>query len=900
MLSEAGGTASHPLRGIVHLWNLDLAPLDDARADVDREDLLGTGSVLHLVQALATSGQAGKVPLHVVTRGAQVVREDEPAGTLRPRAAGSWGLAGVVRAEFPELRIRVLDLDPREGTSTPCAGLLDELLAPGRGPDELALREGQRWLPRLGPYRASHAMSGAPTGLHLALVRPGTLDGVELRPVTRRALRPDEVRLDVLACGLNFRDVLVTLGMYPGDPVPLGAECAGIVTEVGAGVRGLAVGERVFAFAPDSLGTECTVAADFVRAIPAGMSPADAAALPVAFLTACYGLHRLAGLGRGERVLIHAAAGGVGLAAVQLALRRGAEVFATAGSEEKRERLRAMGVAHVLDSRSLGFADEILARTAGAGVHVVLNSLAADFIPATLRALGPSGRFLEIGKRGILSAEQAARERPDVAYHAFDLGAVVQADRPLLRSMLDEILAAFADGSLHPLPVTTFPMDDVRDALRFMAQARHIGKIVVLPKAAGVASPWCGVSSEGTYWITGGLGALGIETARWLAGAGARHLVLSGRRPPGAAAARVIGELEGQGVEVRVFASDAADAAQARAVLAQVDAGMPPLRGIVHAAGILRDGVLHRQRWEDCRDVLRGKAHGAWVLHALTRERPLDFFVLYSAAGLLLGAPGQGAYPAANAELDALARARRRLGLTALSVAWGAWAGAGMAVEQAAQGRDVWAERGLRPIVPEQGFAMLERLLREDAVHAAVLPIHWGRFLAQLPPSANRDFFAAVAPQARAPRAADSAPASVPSRLRALPLGQRRDALVAHLAERALHVLGLDPATRVEPGTPLKEIGLDSLMAVELRNALGRSLGEALPATLLFDYPTLEALSAFLARVIDLEIEAPRETATAEAGAALAAKARLAALSDEEAEALLLAELDAGAREGRV
>ena len=898
LLLQGGWNRANPLRGVIHCWGLDVATIGQEPGETTVEpDLLGPGAVLHLVQSLATTPAIDTGSLCFVTRGAQTINGVEPVKELCPRSAGLWGLQSVVAIEHPDLKVRVVDLDPGEARASG-SRLLTELLQGTQS--RIAIRGTQRWVPRL--HRYGHAgeqlgekQDGRP--LRIELVRPGTLDGLELRSCASAPLQPDEVRLRVLAAGINFRDVLVALGVYPGADVALGAECAGVITEVGAGVAEFKVGDRVLGFAPASLATEAIVPAPFLAPLPKGMNSEDAAGLPVAFLTAHYGLQRLARLRRGERVLIHAAAGGVGLAAVQLVQREGGEVFATAGSPAKRELLRKMGVQHVMDSRSLAFTDQILEATNGEGVHVVINSLAGDFIPASIRTLAAGGRFLELGKRDIWSADAVAKVRPDVHYYVYDLGAEAQADRDLLRPMLDEILAALADGSLRPLPVTVFPLDGVRDAMRFMAQARHVGKIVVRVAAdtSSGTSAQLRPTETATYWITGGLGALGLETARWLVQRGARYLVLSGRRPPGTAAEACIREFELLGVTVRVFQTDTADRDGMQFIVDEIRRSLPPLRGVVHAAGAVRDAVLLNQRWSEGREALRGKVDGAWILHEITSNSPLEFFVLYSAAGVLLGAGGQGMYPAANAELDALARVRRRLGLPALSVAWGPWAAGGMAADLAARGRDVWQDRGLGKIEPAAGFSQLERLLADGATYCAVIPIRWAHFLAQLPAGADRDFFSAVAstPSLKA-RAAPAQGTAILERLRALPLGQRKQELIASLAERALHVLGLDATTPVDRRVPLKEMGLDSLMAVELANSLARTGGQPLPATLLFDYPTLDALATYLARVWRLETEVDAANDTAPPTSAQSINA-VAELSDKEAEALLLEELASSA-----
>jgi len=872
-VSDAVGHAGH----VVYLPGLD-APRFDGTSAVPPDD----GILRTLLELGVTLGGRGDrvAKLTVVTRGSHVVSGTEAATGLAPTSAALWGLADVIAVEYTDLAVRCIDLDPAEHD---CVEALAGTLASGAF-SRIALREGQHYVPRLVRRREA----GATHAQRLEIVTPGLLQGVALRPAALGALAPDAVRLQVIAAGVNFRDVLLTLGMYEGEPVPLGAECAGIVLEVGRDVRHFEPGACVFGFVPAAFATHVDVPAAFVAPMPAGTSPAVAAGLPVAYLTAMYGLERLARLQPGERILIHGAAGGVGLAAVQVARRCGAEVFATAGSESRRRLLADLGVQHVMDSRSLGFADEVMRATGGRGVDVVLNSLAGDFIRASLGVLARGGRFVEIGKRGILTREEVQRIRPDASYLPFDLGADAHQERDMLRPMLDQLRRAIEEQSLPPLPVTTYPLKGAAAAFRDMAHSAHPGKLVLVvrPTVAGT------VPGTGTVLVTGGLGALGRETARWLVHSGVRSIVLTGRHEPGPEGRSFVEELCAGGADAKYVVADAADRDAMRAVFDMVERSMAPLRGIVHAAGVVHDGALENQDWRQCCDVLAGKAHGALVLHELSRGVPLDLFVLYSAAGRAVGAAGQGVYPAANAVLDAMAAARRQAGLPSLSIAWGPWSGAGMA---SAQGANAWGARGFGLMAPATAFSALEAALACDAAHSVAMHMNWRQYGANLPAGLDRSFFGPLLPDP--PRRAAPSPDSeaVVARLRALPSGARRTGLADHICKRTLQVLGLDPSTPVAGGVPLKDIGLDSLMAVELRNALARSIGRTLPATLLFDYPTLDALAAHLSQLLELEAPAPPpDTASGEREAVLH-------LPDAEAYDLLLAELDGdapGARNG--
>ncbi|HEV2132385.1 MAG TPA: zinc-binding dehydrogenase, partial [Longimicrobiaceae bacterium] len=516
----AAAEAGESLRGIIHL------------AALDAEDLAGPGtlepaqrrvcgSVLELVQAL---GRMSIAPPHLwlATRGAQPVGASE---RLAVAQAPLWGLATILRTEHPELHCCTVDLDPAADADEQAAALLAELLA-GESEDRVALRQGRRYVARLVRSRIEPAAGGASAPVvRLQGAPSGVLEEMKWIPAVRRPPGRGEVEIRVHATGLNFRDVMNALAMRE-DRDPLGGECSGRIVAVGEDVEGFEPGDEVVAIATGGFGTYVTVSADLVLRTPPSLGLAEAAGQPLAFLTAHYCLNHLARLAAGERILIHAAAGGVGLAAVRLAQKAGAEIFATAGSEEKHEYLRSLGIRHVYDSRSLCFVDGVLQATDGRGVDVVLNSLAGEFIPRSLDSLAEDGRFLEIGKRDIWTAAQVAQRKPGVHYHVVDLASRLHAAPASVAPILREAMEGVMSGAVEPLPVTTFPGERVADAFRYMAQAKHIGKVVVVQDAvaqmpAGTVAP----RADASYLVTGGLAGLGLLSARWLAERGAGTVV---------------------------------------------------------------------------------------------------------------------------------------------------------------------------------------------------------------------------------------------------------------------------------------------------------------------------------------------------------------------------------------
>ena len=753
-----------------------------------------------------------------------------------------WGLAKVVAAEHPELRCTCIDFDAE---SVDVRQVAAELLA-ASPESHVVLRGGERRVARLVPYIPIR--SSADYNAQLLTLKPGTLDQLTFQPCSRREPDEGEIEIRVAATGLNFRDVLNAMGQYPGPPSPLGCECAGEIVAVGAGVTDLCPGQVVMGLAPGSFSHYVTINRAMVVPVPEGVSLAAAATLPVAFLTAVYSLNQLAALTSGDTVLIHAAAGGVGQAAVQIAQQAGAQVLATA-SPSKWEWLRAQGLTHVMHSRTPDFANEVMAITEGRGVDVVLNALAGTLRDKSVEVLSPRGRFVELGQSKLWTPEQVRQVKPDAAYFTVDLVALCEQQPERVQALLRQLAQQVAEGQWIPLTYTEQPLEEAVQAFRTMQQARHIGKLVLTQTApaAAVNSAPRDFKADASYVITGGLGALGLRVAAWMVERGARHLILLSRRVPDIEVHQQVEALEQRGASIVVAQVDVCEAESLKTVLRQDNA--PPVRGVLHAAGVLDDGVLQQLDASRLHRVLAPKVQGAWNLHTLTQQMELDFFVLFSSAVSLLGSPGQGNHAAANAFLDGLAAYRRQAGLPGLSINWGVWADIGAAAH-----KPMAHINGVERIKPSQGIELLEAIWDEPVAQIGVIPIHWPDFL-------GPDFLAgqrlAQTPFVEAFRHL-AAPTSISQtksatafrqQLADAPPEKRRHLLEAHVEAQLAQVLGIQLA-ELDWQTGFFDLGLDSLTALELKNGLQESLGCALPSTLTFDYPTVAALMDYLANEI--------------------------------------------------
>ncbi len=864
------------LKGVVHLWSLDIAPPAQLTVQsFEVAETIGCLSTALLVQGLAQiNWEAGTAPrIWLVTQGVYGI-----GGLAEPIAlaqAPLWGLGRVIMNEHPDLRCTLVDLGlggsphpnpPLKGEGEQeyqsetltsknkifallISNLLAELLADDHE-DEIALREESRFVHRLKRVNQISYLTSKiqpqpstvdPIPYCLELTKPGLVDSLVWRQTTRPAPGQGQVEIAVQAAGLSFKDVAKAMNLPDNSNLSgnfgerfLGLECAGIITAVGAGVTEFKIGDAVVALAPHSFSTYALAEARLVVLKPAQLSFEEAATIPLVFLTAYYSLHYLGRLAQHERILIHAAAGGVGLAAIQLAQRVGANILATTSSLEKREFLWSLGVKQIMDSRSLEFAQEIPRYTHGEGVDLVLNSLGGEAIAKSLTTLGHYGRFIELGKRDIDQNRKLGLLpfQRNLAFFAVDIDQLLRQRPDLAGKLFREIMQLVADKQLQALPHRVFAITDAAKAFQHMARAKHIGKIVLNVGQASCLSaddrqdacPTSTINGESTYLITGGLGGFGLAMAEWLVQRGARHLVLMGRRGASTATAQeILKNLEKAGADVKVIKADVTVEPQVVALLADIQATMPPLRGIIHAAMVLDDTPVFQLNQARLHQVMLPKAMGAWHLHCHTLTLPLDFFILFSSFVSMVGNPGQGNYSAANAFLDRLAHYRHSQGLPALTVNWGSVAGVGY-VAQSAEISHHFAQIGIEPLPLAPLWLTLEQLLNQRTVQVTLARMEWTRWLTAHPVG-NSPRFRPLVSQGEVEQNQDE---TIEDPFLIEESHNLQSSIEEWLRQEVATVLRTAP-TKIELEQPLRDLGFDSLMTVELRNHLRTNLGIEVP-----------------------------------------------------------------------
>lgn len=841
--------------GIVYLWGIEQRLVDAASPEfVGEDDGL---AIMRIVQ----DGHDLQ-NLFLVTSGAVACDVDETVDA--PGQMVLWGMGRVLANEHGSLRTTRIDVDTPNAVSM----LADDILA-GSAESEIAYRGAKRYVHRLNRYVAPERDWQSPQpemryAIHIA--QPGILNSLEYHEVERYAPQADEVEVHIKASALNFKDIMKVMNLLPDAYLEntfygetIGLESSGTVVAVGAGVTEFAVGDDVVLFnSGGGFQSYMTVSIDNVIRKPQNVSFEDAVVY-INFVTAYHGLKTVGRLQPGERVLIHSAAGGVGLAAIQVARWLGAEVYATAGTPEKRDYLRNIGVQYVSDSRSLQFVDDILRWTDG--VDVVLNTLSGEALRKSFELLAPYGRFVEIGKKDIMSNSQLAMAAFDrnLIFASIDLDRMLIERPTAFNDAVQEITTNFEQEIFQPLPTEVFPAAQTADAFRLMAQAKHIGKIVVrmTPENLQIRPlPWQNqqIQADKTYLLTGGWSGLGLEIAKWLVHAGCQHLVVASRSGARSdLAQQALQDFQAAGVAVYEAKMDISDGAQVAQLLQTLQADMPPLAGIIHSAMVLDDDIVVNLNPERFARVMAPKAYGAWHLHRLTLNLPLDFFIMFSSVSAFIGNPRQANYVAANAFLDGLAHYRRAQGLPALSINWGSIAQVG-AVARNPNVERYLSSLGMLGIQPEDIHQMFQELIALDDAQIIVMNMDWNRWVSSSMALALSPLYANIIKDYVTLSSEEAVEDGLIGELREMSDEERLERVANFLMGELSKVTQIS-TSQLHAQLHLEQLGVDSLMGVEFNNLIRKEIRIDFPVMTLMKGLTIEKLAELLLEKIEKAYE---------------------------------------------
>ena len=790
-----------------------------------------TKELRQLLQLLSRMATHRSIRLHVMTRHAAKISDTD---LVNPVAAAAFALIATAAKEFPELEVFRIDTDSFDSSTI-------VLAQEENGCALIGIRQTRcyhaRWkyIPDLWRRKSSADCFSLKSGAG------GSLGNIKEVPLSRRIPARDEVEVLVRYVSLNFKDVLHALnvlGEEDSDAV-IGFEAAGTVAAFGEGVSDLEIGDPVLVFDRGAASRYLTLPKHKVLPLPATVTPAEAAALPVASLTVFYAFHQLCSLSKNQRVLIHSAAGGVGLAAVDFAHSVGAHVYATA-SVEKWELLRGFGVSHIWNSRAPNYASEIRALSSGTGVDVVLNSLSGDHRAESLRALKEGGVFIELGKIGAEDVRTLLKDRKDVRYFHFDIGELWDRQPSYVRHLFEQLIDMHEQGRLRAPLISIHEREEVGGAMRALAQGRTTGKVVIDLEGRKPAL----LRSDRAYLIAGGTGALGKTTAKVMVQEGAKHIVVCARNAEKTSSAEYVKSLglpdtQCHGVHIYLVSIDMADPKEVDRLRRVLEKDVPPLSGVIHAAGQLSDGMLDSFREEEFGKTLVSKIGVALNLLSIAKGQSLDFFILYSSIASAFGSAGQAEYSLANGYLDGLAESAAQAGSSLKCINWGPWS-KGMAALLDNALKDRVERLGLYPINDQEGEQLISEFLAAPAgryVAARMDGVEFARHL----PNNERSLF--IVPRAR--HTDDSLKEVFEKALRRQPDEAR--AWLTHTVMGILRrVLALPEDALMESDARLFSLGLDSLLSVEFRNVLQKSFFISLPSTLALEYPTPGSIAAFL------------------------------------------------------
>jgi acyl transferase domain-containing protein/NADPH:quinone reductase-like Zn-dependent oxidoreductase len=835
-----------------------------------------TMPLIYLAQSLAEIRPDETVKITIVTRDSQVVVPGDK-GDIGLTAAPLWGLGHLLGNEFPNITAKTIDLAGKEGTGSNSPGEEIETLAyellPGNTEEDVALRQGKRFVKKLEkvltPNREQnkkYKMISTDAPVELTFSSPGKIENLYYREYEPQKTGPGEIRIKVHAAGLNYKDLLkvlgrispkVTEGTYFKDA--LGMEVSGVITEIGEEITGFSVGDEVITASPlGSFKSYITIDPNVIIRKPKTLSHTEAV-IVVPFLTVLYGLGRVAQLQKGEKILIHSATGGVGLAAIQYAQWKGAEIFATAGNPQKREYLKSLGISHVMNSRTLEFAREIREITRGYGVDVVLNATADESLYQSLALLAPYGRFIEIGKLDIAENKSLPMGvfNRNIIFAAIDIDQMMADRQEMVRQLGKEISQGFEQGYFHPLPIQAFPAEKAHEAFNMLNEAKHMGKIALDFHHRQVqveVEADTTVKKDATYLITGGTKGFGLEIAKWLSANGARYIVLVGRSGANTNEAReAIALMEKQGTTAVPYAVDVSIEKEVKQLLDRIGQTLPPLTGIFHLAMVLDDALLKDVTRERLEKVMAPKVAGAWNLHRYTRHLPLDHFICMSSAASLVGNPGQSAYVAANAYLDAFAHYRAAQGLVATTINLGLLAETGAA----SRNNDLASMLqgfGIKAFSTDEALQGLRLIMEKKNIQIGLYDIDWKIWASVAPKSANSSRFKELVQKTGDDNHISKKQLELINQLTTMSEKEKQDFVEQILAEELAKILGLEPG-RVERNRGINFLGVDSVMVVEFTRAINKRVEVSISAVKLLSGLTISQLAASFLKQLQLHGE---------------------------------------------
>ena len=868
---------------IIHLMGLrshsNVNEIGDNKSSLNK---LRCASTVDIIKSLETLHVENQPSLKLITSGGATINNDDLVFPYEsnPSQATLWGLGRVIMNEHPDLNCQMFDL---QGLLEPdfTANLLlrefsHNIQQSQLKETEVILSQNVRHVLRMSSTDIGTTANPQEVlknkDYALKFDAPGQLKNLVWEELDDSFCQADEIEIKPHAAGLNFRDVMYAMGLLSDEAVEngfagptLGMEVSGVVTKIGSAVNDFKVGDEVVGFAPSCFSSRVITQTTAITKKPEGWGFEEATTIPTTFFTVYYALKHLAQIEPGEKILIHGAAGGVGIAAIQYARYCGAEIFATAGSDEKRDFVRLLGADHVMDSRSLAFADDIMQISNGEGVDIVLNSLAGEAITRNLSVLKPFGRFLELGKRDFYENSKIGLRpfRNNISYFGIDADQLL-IERPALANRLfKEMMSLFDDGSLRPMPFRSFPATRIQDAFRYMQQSRQIGKVVVsfengnaIPQNQIQALPRQAKEMQcdqsGSYLVTGGLSGFGLKTASWLVEKGAKSLILISRSAKvDENSKQIIESLKYQGVEVFIRACDVTDKNSLSNLVGEIQRDIAPLKGVIHAAMVLEDGLIRNMNQNQLQKVMQPKVTGTWNLHEVTSELALDFFVLYSSATTFVGNPGQANYVAANSYMESLVNYRRSKGLPACFAAWGAISDVGYLARNEETKDALQSRLGGEALSSDKALKTLERIILNEKAGAAVIDLDWG-VIQRVMPSASSAKYEELQ---RNVKKSDADHEDIQTLIANLSATEVKDLVVDLLLDEIEQILRL-PREKLDVERSIFDLGMDSLMGMELVLAIEERFGVKLPVMALTEGANITRIAERItAQLSDDELE---------------------------------------------